>query len=200
MGATNFIETISSTKGVNSAFNMLVGEYEMEYGDRDYNGTISTCSLGSCKLRFDKYSKTNLDKAKRYILENNYGEKWRADYIDLGVIGYLVTTVKKENLKNKPKYKLAYVIQKEEGFEFVSTKYHYNTKTDADKKALALTLESGVRHALSKEYVLTENTKSNCSRFQIETKSYKSKPKLKPSDSRKIMPIHKYIFFGWASC
>ena len=65
MGANNFVEEVTTTGTVRNAFDSLVSEYEREYGERSYNGTISTCSLGSCKLSFDKYSESNYKKAQK---------------------------------------------------------------------------------------------------------------------------------------
>lgn len=200
MGAINFVEEVTTTGTVQDAFDKLVSEYEREYGERAYNGTISTCSLGSCKLSFDKYSESNYKKAQKYITDNHYGSKWIADYINLGVVGYKVITVKKEFLKNKPKYKLRFVVSKYSNFEKIKTNFYYLTKKEADEKALSLTLDSGVEHIVSKEYVLVNNSKSDCSRFYVDNKIYKNKPNLKPIKNRKILPIKKYIFFGWASC
>ena len=200
MGATNFVEEVTTTGTVQDAFDRLVSEYEREYGERAYNGTISTCSLGSCKLSFDKYSESNYKKAQKYITDNHYGSKWIADYIDLGVVGYKLITVKKEFLKNKPEYKLRFVVSKYSNFEKIKTTFYYLTKIEADEKALSLTLDSGVEHIVSKEYVLVNNSKSDCSRFYVDNKIYKNKPNLKPIKNRKILPIKKYIFFGWASC
>ncbi|MGL5381847.1 hypothetical protein [Clostridium sp.] len=200
MGATNFVEEVTTTGTVRKAFDSLVSEYEREYGERSYNGTISTCSLGNCKLSFDKYSESNYKKAQKYIRDNDYGIKWQANYIDLGVVGYEVITVKKELLKNKPEYKLRFVISTYQCFEKIQTNFNYSTKTEADDKALTLTLESGVEHIVSKEYVLVNNSKSDCSRFYTDNKVYKNKPNLKPMKNRKVLPIRKYLFFGWASC
>lgn len=200
MGATNFVEEITTTGMVRKAFDSLVSEYERGYGERSYNGTISTCSLGRCKLSFDKYSEGNYKKAQKYIMDNHYGSKWVADYIDLGVVGYEVITVKRELLKNKPEYRLRFVVSTYQCFEKIQTSFNYSTKTKADEKALSLTLESGVEHVVSKEYVLVNNSKSDCSRFYIDNKVYKNKPNLKPIKNRKILPIRKYLFFGWASC
>lgn len=200
MGAINFVEEVTTTGTIQDAFDRLVSEYEREYGERAYNGTISTCSLGSCKLSFDKYSESNYKKAQKYITDNHYGSKWIADYINLGVVGYKVITVKKEFLKNKPKYKLRFVVSKYSNFEKIKTNFYYLTKKEADEKALSLTLDSGVEHIVSKEYVLVNNSKSDCSRFYVDNKIYKNKPKLKPMRNRKVIPIKKYLFFGWASC
>lgn len=201
MGATNFVEEIKTTKSVREAFNMLVSEYEKEYGDRSYNGTISTCGLGSCKLSFKTYSESNYKKAMKYIKDNDYGDKWQADYIDLGVIGHQVITVKKVTQKNKPEFKLRYIVCSEnEWYEPIHTKYYYAAKTIADKKAMELTLDTGVEHSVIKDYVLINNSKNEVTRCEISSKTYKSKPSLKDMPGRKILPIKKYIFFGWASC
>lgn len=200
MGATNFLEKIETTESVRQAFDKLVSHYEREYGDRDYNGTISTCSLGSCKMSFDNYSEANYKKAMKYIANENYGSKWLADYIYLGIVGYKVITIKKELLKNKPEYKLRYVVCKDSLFEKTHTQYNYVTKTEADKKAMQVTLDTGVEHCVTKEYILVNNSRNVVSSFNLSSKVYKSKPKLKDIPVRKILPIRKYLFFGWASC
>ena len=187
MGAVNFVEEVTTTGTFQDAFDRLVSEYEREYGERSYNGTISTCSLGNCKLSFDKYSESNYKKAKEYISDNHYGSKWITDYIDLGVVGYKVITVKKVFLKNKPSYKLRFVVSKYSNFEKIKTNFNYLTKKEADEKALLLTLDSGVEHIVSKEYVLVNNSKSDCSRFYVDNKIYKNKPKLKPMKNRKVI-------------
>ncbi|MBN1040382.1 hypothetical protein DVW12_17020 [Clostridium botulinum] len=150
---------------IRTAFDSIISEYERKYGEKSYDGTISICSLGSCKLSFDKYSESNYKKAQKYIIDNHYGNKWSAYYIDLGVVGYTVITVKKELLKSKPECKLKFVISTYKYFEKIQTNFNYSTKTEADEKALILTLEGGVEHIVSKEYVIANNSKSDCSRF-----------------------------------
>lgn len=200
MGAISFIEKVETTLSVDKEYRRLSAYYEQEYGDRSYNGTLSTCSLGVCRMKFEKYSESNLKKAYKYIEDNHYGEKWQADYIDLGVVGYNVVTVKKKTLKNKPEYKLRYVVCKNKWLELSPTDYNFATKTEADKKAMELTLNSGVEYAVTKEYILVKNSKNEVTRCEISTKAYKSKPNLKAIPGRKIVPVKKYIFFGWASC
>ncbi|MGL5087715.1 MAG: hypothetical protein ACRC68_18695, partial [Clostridium sp.] len=69
-----------------------------------------------------------------YIEDNDYGIKWQADYIDLGIVGYNVVTVKKKTLKNKPEYKLRYVVCRNKWLDLTPTDYNFATKTEADKK------------------------------------------------------------------
>lgn len=84
--------------------------------------------------------------------------------------------------------------------ELSPTDYNFATKTEADKKAVELTLNSGVEYSVTKEYNLVNNSKNEVTRCEISTKAYKSKPNLKAIPDRKIVPVKKYIFFGWASC
>lgn len=52
MRATSFTESVETSLSVNKEFKILSHNYEQEYGDRSYNGTLSTCSLGVCKMKF----------------------------------------------------------------------------------------------------------------------------------------------------
>ena len=51
--------------------------------------------MGRCKKKFDKYSKKNENEAYKYIDEIGNGDKWVADYIDLGPVKYEVATYKR---------------------------------------------------------------------------------------------------------
>jgi hypothetical protein len=82
MGAESFTHEKKS-KSASDAFYELVEQAEYEYGHQMYNGTISTCTLGGCKLTLKGITEENKDKAYNFIDENDNGEKWRADYIEI---------------------------------------------------------------------------------------------------------------------
>lgn len=192
MGACSFINRAEASS-VYEAFDRLVEEAVRKYGDNPYNGTISTCSLGRTIKTFEKYSKTNEDKAYKLIEKDNYGEKRCAKAIDLGAVYYEVTTIKKlPSKKEKPKWIMAYVVHYGEKAK------SFKTKTLADAEAIKL-LKNGEKDVyVSKEYVNTVKSSEIVSEFKIEKKQSKYKPKtLKPNQACK--EIHKYIFYGFAA-
>lgn len=86
MGAESFILK-KKAKSVIDAFQELVEYYEYEYGHNAYNGTISTCDLGRNHTPLNlkpNYCKENEEKAYQFIDDHDNGDKWVADYIDLG--------------------------------------------------------------------------------------------------------------------
>lgn len=201
MGAKNF-EHLILAYNAGRAFNRLVEDAEYESGHDDYNGTISTCSMGKCTLKFDKYSATNQKKAEQHVEKNDWGRKWFADYVDLGAVEYHVLTVKKRPVgKTAPSYKMKFVVKRcpEDYLGEPIVVQSFNTKTEADQFALEQTLKKTDPHKVVKEYVL-EKGEACLTETYIETKVYKSKPTLKPMPNRKIVALHKYLFYGWASC
>lgn len=197
MGAINFIET-GEGRSAREVYDRLVAEAIHYHGNDAYNGTISTCELGRKRLSFDIFKKSNEKKALKFIEDNDYGEKWITDYIDLGVIRYEVYTFKKKNTRNKPKYKMMYTVNQLSGFEFKTIKA-FETKKEADDYAVSLAIKyPNADFVVEKEYVLTEGN-SITTEIIREVKTYKTKPKLKPMPNRIIVPIHKYMFYGWAS-
>ena len=86
MGAQSFIHTKEATSP-SEAFDELVDYATYKYGHDAYNGTISTCSLGRRRTPLNlkpKYCKENESIAYKFVQDNDNGEKWVADYIDLG--------------------------------------------------------------------------------------------------------------------
>lgn len=83
MGAEWFCNRASG-KNAREAFDKLCEIAIHNYGNDPYNGTISTCSMGKCTLTFDKYESENVNKAIEHIKETDYGNKWYANYVDLG--------------------------------------------------------------------------------------------------------------------
>lgn len=197
MGAINFIET-GEGRSAREVYDRLVAEAIRYHGNDDYNGTISTCELGRKRLSFDIFKKSNEEKALKFIEDDDYGKKWIADYIDLGVIRYEVYTFKKKNTGNKPKYKMMYTVNQLSGFEFKTIKA-FETKKEADDYAVSLAIKyPNANFVVEKEYVLTKGN-SITTEIIREVKTYKKKPKLEPMPNRVIVPIHKFMFYGWAS-
>lgn len=195
----HFIEDYSAKE----AFNRLVADALYEKGHDRYNGTISTCDLGRCTLKFDEYSPTNKEKIYKHLYDRDGGEKWVADYVDLGPIEYHVLTVKKRPVsKEAPKYKIKFSVKRATWIdgrrrEFLTVK-SFKTKTEADQFALEQTLKTLEEHQVIKEYVLEKG--NDClTETYIEKKVYKSKPTLKPMPNRKVVALHKYLFYGQAS-
>ena len=94
MGAISFIKTVEA-RNANDGFSMLVEDARYSRGHDSYNGTISTCSMGGCVKTFSTYNKKNETEARKIISDKDNGVKWVAQYIDLGVVYYEETTVKK---------------------------------------------------------------------------------------------------------
>lgn len=201
MGATNFIHEIKG-RTPKEAFDYLIAEANQEYGTSPYNGSINTCDMGSCKKRFDKFNETNMKAARKFIDDNDYGHKWTADYVEVGISHYLVTTVKKVNEDGaSKKLKMMYAVHYESDWRNCRyTGKAFKTKTEADKYALEQALKTGCQHFVKKEYVALDDKDGIVSKTVIETKKYKTKPNLKPLPNRKIEPVKQYIFYGWASC
>lgn len=195
MGAISFIEQ-GEGRSAEEVFGILVSEATFRHGNDGYNGTINTCSLGKKRLSFEKFKKGNLTKANKFIEKDSNGRKWVADYIDLGVIRYEVYTFKKKHTGNNPKYKMQYSVKGNLNSTPIKS---FQTKKEADDYALKLAIKNPEGYyKVEKEYVLVEGN-STTTVIEKETKVYQTKPKLKPMPNRVIVPIHKFMFYGWAS-
>lgn len=204
MGAQAFEETILAPTA-KEGFDILYNEAIYQFGREAYNGTISTCSMARRPFYTfkDSYKESNYKKAMKMIEDDDYGEKWIAKYIDLGVVEYRLMKPKKINTeKEKPKYKLSYVVKENDYMSSKNTTIHnklsFDTKSEAVSKAMQLASNNNKTYCINREYVI-EKGNPEVARIEIEEKSYKSKPKNIPKGCA-IKEIHKYIFFGWASC
>ena len=195
MGARSFNHVIQASSA-GKAFDMLHGSATYEYGHDSYNGTISTCSMGRCVKSYGVYSKKNTQEAQKIIEDRDNGEKYRADYIDLGVSHYEIREVKKTNREYTAKYKQKFVVRdiSIEGHGKVYDKF--DTKPQADALAIKLALE-GKEVCVMKQMVKLSGN-DTVAEFDVKTKVQKTKPKLKANDKRVVIPIHVYCFFGWA--
>lgn len=202
MGAMSFIERATG-RTAKEAFDKLVEQANIESGEAMYNGSINTCSLGRCKKTFDKFNTATAKEAQKFIEDNSNGEKYVANYIDMGVTSCLVTTIKKKPVDGgKPQFKMQYCIYEHDVLTpDVYTGKHFDTKTEADKVAMELALKKDKDYRVSKEYVnIKDNTSSLVTETVREIKSYKTKPVLKEMPNRKAEEYHTYYFYGWASC
>lgn len=193
MGAQSFIHTIEC-EDARKGFELLYENATAQYGNGSYNGSINTCSMGHCEKAYAVYSDKNEREAYEYIRAIDNGEKWFAHYIDLGVAYYLVRTVKKANKEYTAKYKQKFVVERYDG----KMLYAADTKPVADKKAMELRLKGEAVMVKKTQVRLSGN--DVVSEFNVEEKRQRTKPKLKQADNRVVIPIHRYIFFGWASC
>ena len=193
MGATNFIHEIKA-RNPKEAFEELIAAAN--------NGSINTCDLGRCTKKFDKFNDTNMNKAVKYIQDNGYGEKWTANYVEVGISHYLVTTVKKKNVEEvSKKLRIMYTVYSSNVFSgYCYTGKIFKNKTEADKYAVEQTLKDDEVYIVKKEYVALDNKSNIVSKTYKEVKTYKTKPKLKSLPNRKIEAVKQYIFYGWASC
>jgi hypothetical protein len=202
MGATSFIHKVTA-RTAKEAFDLLIAEANESHGTESYNGSINTCTMGRCKKTYDKFNKATAKEAFKFIDDQGNGEKWTAHYIDMGVTSCVVTTIKKKAVDGgKPEFKMQHCVYEHDMFNGDSyTGEHFNTKTDADKKAMELALKNDKTYRVSKEYVnVKKNTSSLVTETVSERKAYKTKPVLKDMPNRKVEEFHTYYFYGWASC
>jgi hypothetical protein len=93
---------------------------------------------------------------------------------------------------------MQYCVYQIKGFEEKVLLKHKDTKKAADDEAIKYAL-SGKKVCVEKNYVKTKGN-ATTTEFEITTKRYKSKPKMKESETKKIVPIKKFYIYGWAAC
>lgn len=196
MGACTFYKTCEA-ETARKAFEELTGDAAYEYGHGRYNGTISTCSMGRCVKTFAEYNKDNVIIADKIIKDLGCGSKWKADYIDLGVAYYIVREVKKTNKTYNAKYKQRFVVCDGDTQLPLRSEKSYETKPEADKRAIELALEG--KDVCVRKTMVKLSGNDVVSLFEFTEKRTEKKPKLKAQDTRTVVPVHKYIFFGWAA-
>lgn len=202
MGAIPFVHTIDAYDA-STAFANLVDEAIMDAGDRSYNGTISTCSMGHVRKIASVYTK-KLDREASKIIENeDGGKKWVASVLDLGVVGYDVITSKKviPNTTKKAEFKVKFAVVYNPPTYPIQEKCvtFCDTKVEADKKALDFSL----LHPNNKYYVVKRPVNVNngddvVSEFKVDVARKKTPPT--DAKNRTSKPVHRYVFYGWASC
>lgn len=199
MGATNFYDTFESTD-YREGFRVLSAESRDEYGYDPYNGTISTTELSRLAPHriAERYTKSADKKAHRYLEEVDYGEKWETRVLDLGVTGYEITTFKKvPHTSATVTYQTFYVAYADNG-----ELGRYKTAAEARKRverALASPDFSVSRYHVEKECRATNGGDSCSFAYEKETRRTKAKPKSVPKGA-KVSAVHKWGYYGWASC
>lgn len=204
MGATNFYHIIDAYSP-REGFNALVDQAIYEHGADGYNGTISTCSLG-CSVKkmtssSGKYTKSVLKKAMKYMEDEDYGRKWEATCLDLGIVAYDVITAKKTNAKPKEKaeYRQKYVVLHSD-FEFGEVSVGYrDTKKEADDLAMELAVKNNADYYVAKRPVKINRGDDIVTKIEFVGTRKKTVPK-SVSSNAVVKPLHRYLFYGWAAC
>lgn len=192
MGANAFIYKEEGTDP-RKIFDTLVRDAIEENGNDSYNGTISTCNYMGIKKSFKKYDESTRDKARKYIDDDENGNKWECSVIDCGVKRWEVVSIKKRKSKSNAKYKTKYVIYNGYGKKLATKE----TLKEAEEAAISFAFsEKGIE--ISKEPVLIEGN-NIVEDIYTERKSYDKKPKIKETATKKIQEIHVYYFYGWAA-
>lgn len=195
MGATNFC-IIQQGRDVHKVFEQLITEARNEYGNDPYNGTISTCSLrGAPAKSFETYKPANEKEAVDYVQRHNYGDKWVANYIDLGICGYEIIEVSRNRRDNTASFAKMHVVYDEMGHAIC----HEKQLKVAKEKAVDYALKYGCDVFIRYEYVKTEGSSTICE-YSCKKTFSETKPRVQENQRRRIVPVHKYMFYGWAAC
>lgn len=199
MGAQAFTRLAKGTSA-REVFDMLCEDARYEYGNDSYNGTISTTNLRRVTKVADKYSETSKKKGYKMVEEDDYGQKWECDCLDLGVVEYKVTTVKKvtEHPKKTADYKMMFCVCKAYNNDVIKK---CKTKKEADDWAVDyIGKNTNDSLVVRKMYVNVNSGSDITTSFDKTVKTYKSKPNLKPMTGRTVEAVHMYLFYGWAAC
>ena len=207
MGACNFIEFCKAATA-HEAFDALVSDAEFQYGHDTYNGTISTTRLSrrSPKVVRKQYTEKARDEATKIAERDGWGEKWESRILDLGIVGWEVSTYEKtprtSQIAAKVSYQTFYV-------GYADDKEICCEKTAAAAKQRVIDHMERNGHGVVERYQVRKE--SRClkdgkvmSGNRVDTRSFemvrktrvtKSKPK-----NRNAKAIHVWAFYGWASC
>lgn len=200
MGAT-FFENAILAENPEKAYDILTADAIDQYGGDSYNGTISTCGgyLRS-KLSFDKYSKSNENKAEKYINKHmdDMGKR-DCEYIDLGVVRYdIIKTSKKKVDKRKPVFKKRFVVYCESFMGNNKRKKSFDKLSEAEQVAFVQKMKYPDWDVLIKnEYVLTDGN-NVVETIETTITQKKSRPK-SVGKNTVVKEIHKYLFYGWVT-
>ena len=201
MGAIFFKDAIFA-ENPQKAYDILTEDAIDQYGRDSYNGTISTCIGYSCsQLNFDKYSKSNENKAEKYINKrmDDMGKR-DCEYIDLGVVRYDVikTTKKKNNNNKKPIFKKRFVVYGESFMSNNKRKKSFDKLSDAEQFAFAQKMKNPDWDVVIKnEYVLIDGN-NVVETIETTITQKKSRPK-SVGKNTVVKEIHKYLFYGWGA-
>lgn len=196
MGAISFQKTaVAPTAG--EGFNQLIEDAKYERGHNGYNGTISTCSLGSITKSFRKYDNDNKIIAREHIRNLDNGVKYRADVVDLGVKYYIVRSVTVVQKEVTAEYKKMYAVCDFDGILRPWRKHVFEKKTDAVKCATTEAL-SGKENVRVRKMPILMDGNDITTEIQVTEKRYDCKPS-KVGKNCEIVEMHEYIYYGWAA-
>lgn len=197
MGAASFVH-IEEGFSIREVFERLGSEAIRCHGSDPYNGTISTCSLGRCARSYPEWSKALEDQVVNDLNNRmNSWHKWSADYVDLGVCGYMVVTVKKTNAAYTAKYKQKFVVCDRFGIKSYGA---FDTKPLADTAACTLALQKPDGDFCVRKTMVRLEGNDEVAFFRVEKKRVDKKPKVTSGPNVRVYPIHKYVLYGFAAC
>lgn len=199
MGVVNFYVTACG-KDEREAFNKLVAEATREYGEDEYNGSISTTKLvGDPVVIAKEFSDESKDAGYEYAKKHNYGEKCESRCLDLGVTEYVVTTVKKTVIRERATlvFETRYLLEEIRDGVIASVGEPFKTKQEAEDAAIKRAIESGARVVASRTKVPTKG-RDVVSYVDPDVQHYKKLPKDLP-EGASVAEIHMYGFYGRAA-
>lgn len=189
MGACSFYE-MASGSSAQEAFTSLCSQAIQEYGSYEYNGTISTTELvGKPVVIATKYSGKAELEGRNYAKEHDYGNKWEARALDLGVVKYRITTVEKMDLSgtSAPEFAIRYEAEDKV----------YKTRKNAEQAAMRIAKEQGHNVSVRKVYALVSGS-NMVSQIVADTEECEELPDKLP-DGADVEEIHMWGFYGWAA-
>jgi hypothetical protein len=191
MGAFIYVREGTSASEV---LDELTQEAEFENGHNGYNGTISTCSFFGCKRKFDEYTKENEKKMLAFAREEIANVGTRDCYcIDLGLVGYIQTDIKKKVEKVTAKYVSKFVVCDAITYTAISNNSYRDTKKEADELAAKYALDG--KEVIVRKMPVKISGNEVCTKF--ETSQKRVKKNSPTTATRKTVPVHKYIFYGF---
>lgn len=191
MGAVSFHYEFETSKSAYQEIKDMQERAKKRYGDDPYNGSITTCDRINRVVKLsDIYSKKADAKANAYIEKDNWGRKREISVLDLGICGYEKVTVKKKTIASKRKTAIVYVLRTY-GEKFIRS---FNDKTKAIDAMLSYATEHQENCYINKENSMVEGTPTIMEAI-VTKKTYKTKPK----DMTNVLPVHKYVIYGFAA-
>lgn len=188
-----FITSIQTGVSPSEAYNKKSDEDADYYGHQEgYSGAFNAFEfLSKYKEQLvssnTKFTKAIANKASKIVskVEDNIPCD-TCYYIDLGIIGYQVRTIKKVTTKGSYK-EIKYVVRDAEKERFIQS---FKSVTQAKSFAKKYSEDKSVSTIIKREFAIPTIEK-----YVVEEKIVKTKPTTK---TKKVEPVHKYYLFGWA--
>lgn len=199
MGAVNFYVTECGIDE-HEAFDKLVTEATIAYGEDEYNGTISTTELvGDPVVIAREFSDESENAGYEYAKKHNYGEKWESRCLDLGVTEYIVTTVQKTLIQDRvsPVFETRYILEEFTNGVVMSVGKPFETEQEAEDAAMKRAIESKTR-VVVREVKVPVKGKDVVSYVDPDVRHYEKLPKDLPEGAT-VSEIHVYGFYGKAA-